>query len=88
MRCSACQGELEPGFLPDFGTAATWVAIWVSGEPGMRKSVWERLRTGAGVGVDQAEDVKMVDAHRCKSCGHLELYATRTPDEGTTPARR
>ncbi|MFN7971074.1 MAG: hypothetical protein U0166_01780 [Acidobacteriota bacterium] len=87
MNCTICKGELEPGFIPDFGTAATWVAIWIAGAPEGKKGVWERVRTGAsGVSVDQV-DCKTIDAQRCKACGHLELFATRAPAPGTTLAR-
>ncbi len=88
MKCTACGGsELEDGFLPDVGVAQTWVAVWVPGAPAVKTSVWERMRTGGGV---RLEDVgaKAIEAKRCTACGHLELYATRAPAPGSTLARR
>jgi uncharacterized OB-fold protein len=87
MTCPACGVELEPGFVPDFGSLATWVAVWVPGEPSASKSAWERAKTGAGVSLGGA-DAKAIDAHRCPRCGRLELYATRAPAFGSTPAAR
>lgn len=86
MKCMACGGALEDGFLPDTGTAQTWVAVWIAGAPSANKGFWERLRSGGGVSLDGV-DAKAIDAHRCVSCGHLELYATRTPEPGSTLAR-
>jgi hypothetical protein len=83
MKCTACGGDLEDGFIPDFGTAQTWVAVWVSGAPDVQKTFWERLRSGGGVRVDGME-AKAIDAKRCVACGHLELYATRSPEPGST----
>lgn len=85
-KCIACQGELEDGFLPDIGAAQTWVAIWVAGTPDTEASFIDRLRTGGGVKLDGV-NAKAIDAKRCKSCGRLELFATRDPDKGTTLAR-
>jgi hypothetical protein len=82
-----CSVEMEPGFVPDFGTAATWVAVWVSGTPETRKSLRETLKTGAGVGLGDA-DVKAIDAYRCPRCARIELYAAREAQVGTTPAAR
>lgn len=41
---------------------------------------------GGGVSLDGVE-AKAIDAKRCKECGHLELFATRAPEPGTTLAR-
>jgi hypothetical protein len=86
MKCTACGGSLEEGFIPDTGTAQTWVAVWIAGAPSTSKGVWERIRTGGGVSVEGV-NARAIDARRCTDCGHLELYATRTPDAGTTLAR-
>ena len=86
MKCSACGGPLEDGFLPDVGNAQTWVAVWVAGEPNAESTFMKRLLTGGGVKMDGV-NAKMIDAKRCKSCGHLELYATRDPAPGTTLPR-
>lgn len=86
MKCTACGGALEEGFIPDVGTAQTWLAIWVPGAPSTSKGFWERLRTGGGVSLD-GTNAKAIEAHRCSACGHLELYATHAPDPGSTLAR-
>ena len=86
MKCTACAGELEDGFLPDIGYAQTWAAVWIAGAPSTDSSFWDRLRTGGGVLLDGL-GAKAIDAKRCTACGHLELYATRTPEPGTTLAR-
>lgn len=86
MKCTACGGALEDGFIPDTGTAQTWVAVWVAGAPAMNEGFMKRLRTGGGVDMTGV-DAKAIDAKRCTGCGRLELYATRKPTEGTTLAR-
>ncbi|HVI02157.1 MAG TPA: hypothetical protein VM869_25765 [Enhygromyxa sp.] len=85
-KCAACGGSLELGFIPDVGTAQSWLAIWVAGTPSTDKSFWERLRTGGGVSLEDVE-AKVIDAKRCTSCGRLELFATRAPEPGTTLVR-
>ena len=86
MKCTACDGELVEGFIPDTGNAQTWVGVWVAGAPTTQKGIWERMRTGGGVSLEGVE-AKVIDARRCVSCGHLELYATRAPEPGSTLAR-
>lgn len=86
MKCTACGGALEEGFIPDTGTAQTWVALWVAGTPSTKKGFWERVRSGGGVSLE-GQDVKAIEARRCVSCGHLELFATRPPEPGASLAR-
>lgn len=86
MKCTSCGGELEEGFIPDTGTAQTWVAVWVAGAPSTKKGFFERVRTGGGISVEN-HDVKAIEARRCVSCGHLELFATRPPEPGSSLAR-
>lgn len=86
MKCIACSGdELEDGFMPDVGTAQTWVAPWVPGTPSTKKSLWERIRSGGGVSLEGTE-AKVVEAKRCKACGHLMLFANRAPEAGESLA--
>jgi hypothetical protein len=33
MKCTACGGALEDGFIPDTGFAQTWIATWIAGAP-------------------------------------------------------
>jgi hypothetical protein len=86
MKCTACGGALEDGFIPDIGHAVTWVAVWIAGEPSIDKGFWERLRSGAGVSLDDV-DAKAIVAKRCRECGHLELYANHKPEQGMSLAR-
>ncbi len=86
MKCTACGGALEDGFVPDTGTAQTWVAVWIAGAPIANEGFLKRLRTGGGVDMT-GTNAKVIDAKRCTACGHLELYATRAPDPSTTLAR-
>lgn len=87
MKCTVCGGaDLESGFLPDVGTAQTWVALWVAGEPSTKKGFWERVRSGGGVSMEEV-DARAIEAKRCKGCGHLELFANRRPAEGESLAR-
>jgi hypothetical protein len=86
LKCTACGGALEVGFIPDTGTAQTWVAVWVGGTPSSKKGFWERLRSGGGVSMEGA-DVKAIEARRCTACGHLDLFATKPPEPGSSLAR-
>ena len=86
MKCTACGGALEEGFIPDAGHAQTWAAVWVAGAPSSKSTLMEVLRTGGGVSVTGV-NAKAIDAHRCTACGHLELYATRAPDPKQTLVR-
>lgn len=50
MKCTACGGALEDGFIPDhprpsptipdMGHAAVWLAVWVAGEPRTGKTLY------------------------------------------------
>ena len=83
MKCTACGGALEDGFIPDMGHAAVWLAVWVAGEPSAGKSLWERFRTGGqGLAVDDIQ-AKAIEAKRCTACGRLELFANHPPTAGT-----
>lgn len=86
MKCTACGGALEDGFIPDTGHAQTWVALWVSGAPSTKMGFWERVRTGGGVSLE-GQNVKAIEARRCVDCGHLELFAIRPPEPGESLAR-
>ncbi len=83
MKCS-CGGEMELGFIPDFGMFATWTTVWLPGEATTQKSVLDRLRTGAGVSTEVGE-ARMLEAHRCGSCGLVQLFALKQAPLGATP---
>lgn len=73
------------GFIPDFGTLATWVSVWMPGEPKFDKSVWDTFRTGGGVST-QSDAAKMIEAHCCDKCGQLALYAIKPVPRGASAA--
>jgi len=69
-RCSACRNAgLEPGFIEDAGQSSQGYARWIAGE----------LQRGIFGGASRLGKQRwVVEAWRCTTCGHLELYA-RTP---------
>lgn len=83
MKCTACGGGLEEGFVPDMGHSVVWLAVWMAGSPSTAKSLWEKFKTaGFGLGVGGVP-AKAIEAMRCTACGHLELYANHPPKPGT-----
>ena len=84
MKCS-CGGETQIGFIPDFGTMATWTAVWYPGEPSTQKGAMERLRTGAGVATERGTGL-MLEAHRCTICGLVQIYAHKPAGDLNSPA--
>ena len=64
--CSRCGASLEPGFIRDKTDRGVGRARWVEGEPEKSFLGGYKLR-----GKTQHD----VQAFRCSSCGHLELYA-------------
>lgn len=83
MQCS-CGDAMEAGFIPDFGVFATWVGIWMPGEPDQHKNLKQKITTGGGVVTDLAQ-ARQIEAYRCQSCGRLELYARKHPEVGASP---
>jgi hypothetical protein len=75
---------MHPGFIPDFGTFATWMAVWMPGEPKFEKTVWEAFRTGGGVATDRSA-ARMIEAHCCAKCGMVQLYARKPVPAGAMP---
>jgi hypothetical protein len=79
-----CGGQMMEGFIPDFSYVATWVAVWMPGEPSLQKGWLEKFRTGFhGVHTDSSA-VRMVEALRCDRCGLLQLYSRKPVPEGAT----
>jgi len=85
MKKCNCGGELEQGFIPDFGSLAAWATVWVPGNPNLKKSFLERVKSGGGVSVDGSEALAL-EAHRCNQCGMVQLFANSPVVVGTSPA--
>jgi gluconate 5-dehydrogenase len=56
MKCTACGGPLEDGFIPDIGHAQTWVSGWVAGTATTVKGMIER-RSGTIINVSSVQSV-------------------------------
>lgn len=77
----ACGGSMTEGFIPDFGDmAATWVSVFVAGTPKSRASAMAKFFRGQGVAGWEDTDAWAISAHRCDSCGRIELFARNRPD--------
>jgi hypothetical protein len=71
LHCTHCGAHgLEPGFIMDQGEHSKGFARWVEG--GLERGLLGGARL---MGRPKWE----IDAYRCPSCHHLELFATR-PD--------
>ncbi|MFF4586133.1 hypothetical protein [Streptomyces sp. NPDC001388] len=67
IRCSQCQGfDLEPGFVEDSGDHSRGYARWIPGA--LQRGI---LGNAKRFGRPRFQ----IDAHRCRACGHLELFA-------------
>ena len=65
--CSQCGGvDFEDGFIEDNGQGSQGYARWIGGQ-------LERGIFGGAIRFGSTRWV--VDAIRCTTCGHLELYA-------------
>jgi hypothetical protein len=73
-QCPKCGRQQEQGFVLDRRRhSAADSAKWVEGEP--QHSFWFGLSL-------KGRDIHPIEAHRCASCGYVELYAPATPDQG------
>ncbi|MFI7706498.1 hypothetical protein [Nonomuraea sp. NPDC049480] len=69
LHCTHCgEGGLEAGFVMDSGEHAKGFARWVEG------ALERGILGGAKV---MGRPKWEIDAYRCPSCHHLELFATR-----------
>jgi len=85
MKKCACGGEMVQGFIPDFGQLAVWTSVWVAGKPDLKKSFFDRIKSGGGISLEDAEALTL-EAHRCNDCGLVQLYANSPVVVGTSPA--
>jgi len=66
--CPKCNGEMEPGLIPDAGyTAVRWRPASEA------KGFLDRLKTLRTSGYP-------ITADRCKTCGFLEMYGRKPPE--------
>ena len=67
LRCTHCGEEgLEPGFIMDQGEHSRGFARWVEGA--LERGVFGGARL-------MGRPKWQIDAYRCRSCHHLELFA-------------
>jgi len=67
MKCQKCDGEMEAGFVPDYGYLSEGAqSQWIEGEP--EKSFWTGI-------VQKGKRILLIESYRCTSCGFLEFYA-------------
>lgn len=65
--CSSCgENSLEPGFLEDTGQAAKGYTRWVQGPLELGPLGGARV---------MGKPRRTVEAWRCTTCGHLDLFA-------------
>ncbi|WP_314177972.1 hypothetical protein [Streptomyces winkii] len=69
MKCTQCAtAGLEPGFVEDAGEHSRGYARWIAGP----------LERGMFGGAKRMGRQRwQIEAHRCPSCGHLELFASK-----------
>ncbi|MGI9035191.1 MAG: PF20097 family protein [Pyrinomonadaceae bacterium] len=72
--CPKCNGEMEEGFIVDYGYGITKPSDWVAGEP--VKSIW------SGTKIKGKKQYK-VATYRCARCGFLESYATEANEDSS-----
>ena len=65
--CPKCQGEMFPGFIPDFGDQGARQSSFYAGDP---RRAWF-----GGVKINE-NDAMPVGAYCCVACGFLEFYAS------------
>ncbi|MGW2564130.1 hypothetical protein ACWCXB_33925 [Streptomyces sp. NPDC001514] len=67
MKCTQCgRAGLEPGFIEDTGEHSRGYARWIAGA----------LERGILGGAKRMGRPRwQIDAYRCPTCGHLELFA-------------
>jgi hypothetical protein len=69
IKCSQCNTVgLEPGFVEDSGEGARGYARWIAGP----------LERGVFGGAKRMGRQRwQIEAFRCPTCGHLELFASK-----------
>ena len=67
MKCQKCNGEMETGFIPDYGYMNEIAqSQWIEGKP---EKGWTGIK-------QKGKKILIIDTFRCMSCGYLEFYAT------------
>ena len=65
--CPKCQGQMSPGYIPDFDENIIRQSNFYAGEP--------RTGWGGSLKINQ-NDALPVRAYCCVACGFLEFYAS------------
>jgi hypothetical protein len=66
-KCSSCGGTaLEPGFIEDSGEGSRGYARWIAGP--LERGIFGGARR-------MGKQRWQIEAFRCTSCGHLDLFA-------------
>lgn len=70
--CPKCEGGMETGWIVDRGPnmGGNFPLAWTQGEP--TSSFWSSFQGGEAA---IRNELIRIQAHRCSSCGYLELYA-------------
>jgi hypothetical protein len=80
-RCPKCGGDMEQGYLLEFGQGCFFQASWVRG-PAKRAKGLSRPLADPGrslaVAVGGLHPLA-IDTYRCPGCGYLESYAPDRP---------
>jgi predicted Zn-ribbon and HTH transcriptional regulator len=77
--CPECNAEMEIGFVPDASFMGAWQTCWHRGPAEKASSVFDQLKSGAGIKYDRKEMVP-ITACRCTQCGLLKFYAVEKSD--------
>ena len=79
IRCPDCDQDMEVGYIPDAGDAASVIQmVWNAGAP--EPVTIFGLKTGS-VKAKQGTKPLPIWALRCPQCGLLRLHAIPKPDE-------
>lgn len=80
--CLRCHGAMELGFVPEATLGGFFVSVWHPGDATRDGKSWsERLASPGGIRYAR-DTVLAIDAWRCGTCGHVELFANRPPEHG------
>jgi Domain of unknown function (DUF6487) len=66
VHCPKCNGDMQPGFIPDFGYGSILPSSWMEGEA---------AKNWMGNVKIKGKPRLPTSADRCVKCGFLELYA-------------
>ena len=67
VKCPKCAGEMQEGFVVDYGYNKNYVAHWVAGKPQFGPLGGTKL---------WGKEQRPIQTFRCAKCGYLESYAS------------